>query len=106
MDELQSSVYCDFVSTTVMSLIIDTSDEDSDDEEKHNDRLWFQATVYSSLENTHYLFHDTHYLFRDQIYRADISRVATRDRDVRSGPGRSRSNARRPGFFVCPKKIA
>jgi hypothetical protein len=50
-----------------MSLIVDTSDEDSDDKEEHIDRLWFQATLYSSLETTRYLFHN-------EIHRSDVRR--------------------------------
>jgi hypothetical protein len=48
-----------------MSLVVDTSDEDSDDNDEHHERTWFQVTLCSSLENTRYLF-------RDDVYRSDV----------------------------------
>jgi hypothetical protein len=48
-----------------MSLVVDTSDEDSDDDDERHDRTWFQVTLCSSLENTHYLFHD-------DVYQSDV----------------------------------
>jgi hypothetical protein len=45
LDEIQSSIYYDFVSTTVMSLVVDTSVEDSDDVDECHERTWFQVTL-------------------------------------------------------------
>jgi hypothetical protein len=67
LDEIQSSIYHDFVSSTVMSLVVDTSDEDSDDVDERHERTLFQVTLCSSLENTRYLF-------RDDVYRSDVRR--------------------------------
>ena len=67
LDEIQSSIYHDFVSSTVMSLVVDTSDEDSDDVDERHERTLFQVTLCFSLE-------DTRYLFRDDVYRSDVRR--------------------------------